>query len=47
MIVGAAILGVGTRTFGDLVASLGCVETRAFDGSDSVLIRDEVLQTRT
>lgn len=45
VIVGAAILGGGTRTFGDFPESLRRIETRPFDGSDSVLIRYEVLQT--
>jgi len=44
-IVGAAILGGGTRTFGDFAASLRRIEVRPFDGSDSVLIRYEVLRT--
>jgi dihydrofolate reductase len=45
VIIGAALLGSGTRTFGDFSASLRRIETRPFDGSDSVLIRYEVLQT--
>jgi dihydrofolate reductase len=45
VIVGAALLGSGTRTFGDFAAPLRRMETRPFDGSDSVLIRYEVLQT--
>jgi dihydrofolate reductase len=46
VIVGAAILGEGTRTFGEHGASLRRIETRAFEGSDSVLIRYEVLEAR-
>ena len=45
VIIGAALLGSGTRTFGDFSTSLRRIETRPFDGSDSVLIRYEVLQT--
>jgi dihydrofolate reductase len=45
VIIGAALLGSGTRTFRDFSASLRRIETRPFDGSDSVLIRYEVLQT--
>ncbi len=46
VIVGTAILGEGTRTFGKYGASLRRIETRAFEGSDSVLIRYEVLEAR-
>lgn len=44
LIVGAAILGEGTRTFKDYAASIRRIETHAFDGSDNVLLRYEVLK---
>ena len=39
LVVGAGIIGAGTRMFEDYTASLRCVEARAFANAQSVLLR--------